>query len=228
MCDTCMIWYHNKCEGLTGLQAKDFEQYKCQRCKEWENKVAKLIMPLLHNEDVSEDISIGLNPEAKQFESWESWRQSVLPNIRYRRLAFNLSDVLLLASAWTTQANELISRKTVINAELIKQQIVQAHFLPLNLSHQIRELNSFANSLAVYQKNNKSSYDFTVEIVMENGTILDKALAANNTTSARLYETIQNEKKQFSIYSLKAMQLKDCIDAIECITECATIFTSKD
>ena len=19
MCDTCMIWYHNKCEGLTGL-----------------------------------------------------------------------------------------------------------------------------------------------------------------------------------------------------------------
>jgi len=98
-----MIWYHNKCEGLTGLQAKDFEQYKCQRCKEWENKVAKLIVPLLCHEDVPEDITVGPNPDAKQFDSWEGWRQSVLPNARFRRLAFNLSDILILAAAWSEQ-----------------------------------------------------------------------------------------------------------------------------
>ena len=126
MCDTCMVWYHSKCEGLTALQAADFDHYKCQRCKEWEVKVNKLIIPLLRNEDPLEDVVVGTDPISKDFENWDTWRQSILPNNKFRRVAFNLSDALLMAAAWTEQVNQLISSKATVNAELLRQQFIQA------------------------------------------------------------------------------------------------------
>lgn len=50
-----------------------------------------------------EDATIGPDPISKQFCNWDSWKQSVLPNAKYRKLSMNLSEILLIAAMWQEQ-----------------------------------------------------------------------------------------------------------------------------
>lgn len=84
---------------------------------------------------------------------------------------------------------------------------MQAQYLPVNLQHYLRQLNDFVGKLDSYQSENESAYEASVELVMVDGKVNQKALDQNRETAERLKKVIDGERSEFYIYSFKARQL---------------------
>lgn len=82
----------------------------------------------------------------------------------------------MLAAAWSEQVRQLIAGTAVVNAELLKQQLVQAQYVPLNMSYQIRLLNNYIEPIAKHQEANPDDYLAEILTVMEDGKLNQSAL----------------------------------------------------
>ena len=84
-----------------------------------------------------------------------------------------------------------------MNAELIKQQLVQAQYIPLNMSYTVTKLNDFVGKLVIFQSNNSSLHEsHTIELVMNSDGIIDtEALSKNKETSLKVKTLIDNESE---------------------------------
>lgn len=61
-----------------------------------------------------------------------------MPNERYR---LKLLDSLIIGRMWSVQAKQLADTRYFTTGELLKQQLIRAHYIPLNLNTLICGIN---------------------------------------------------------------------------------------
>ena len=49
MCEYCLLWYHAKCEEVSGGILDELETYKCSYCNDWEGTRNKDFNQVLDN-----------------------------------------------------------------------------------------------------------------------------------------------------------------------------------
>ena len=59
-----------------------------------------------------------------------------------------MDDLLLIASVWQKQVQSILATESIISIDLIRQQIVMAQFIPLNLMDGVNKLNVLVDKIA--------------------------------------------------------------------------------
>ena len=143
LCDYCLKWYHAKCEEVVGSDNIEMSQsFKCANCTAWQEKFDNVFKSVLDTNS-SDEILVPTLSNSKQeepFSEWLCWKRTLFPKGPSHFLT--LDDIILIGALWQKQIESLESCDSVINLDLIRQQVVIAHFIPLNLSHGVAKLNN--------------------------------------------------------------------------------------
>ena len=61
-----------------------------------------------------------------------------------------LDDILLIGTIWQKQVESIISTDKIVNIDLIRQQIILAQYIPLNLNEGVDKLNGLIDKVAMH------------------------------------------------------------------------------
>lgn len=218
-CEHCLSWYHTKCEEVSKQECDLIDNFKCKNCESWSTKYMQVFKPALETGASSE---ILIPADEKELSSWFRWKRSIFPWRASQKLF--LDDILLISYIWQMQVDSILNSLLAVNIDLIRQQIIQAQFIPLNLSSGVSQLNALVSQVAARDKNfNTSEFTFQ-EVMNDDGTIDTERVEANRLTKERAIARVQAETETLKVLSYSMLELQeDVIDQFEVIEKCIKV-----
>ena len=96
MCEFCLMWYHAKCEQVSGSDIAGLENYKCTNCVDWSQKYDSIFKPALEKFE-SPEILVPADA-GDDFRERASWNRSILP--KRASYILTMEDHILIAAVW--------------------------------------------------------------------------------------------------------------------------------
>ena len=78
-----------------------------------------------------------------------NWRKSIFPDKPKQKIS--LDDLLLMAAIWQKQVQQISNTDLIVNIDLLRQQIVYAQYIPINLVDGVTKLNALVDKVATYK-----------------------------------------------------------------------------
>ena len=115
MCDYCLLWFHSKCEEVSGGILNEIDSYKCSYCTDWEYKIRTDFKPLL--ETGNSDI-LAIPESSENFSAIEHWQKPIFP-AKSSQTIF-LDHLIIIGAIWQKQANSILASDHIVNVDLIR------------------------------------------------------------------------------------------------------------
>lgn len=232
LCDYCLLWYHAKCEDVSVSMVDNIDSYKCHNCNNWLLKQERLFTPVLC-QATSEQLLLPNNSgEEQDLSGLACWQNSIFPDNPAQSI--NLDDVLLIGTIWQQQVDSILKSESILNIDLIRQQIVYAQYIPLNLMDGVDKLNALVDKVAQHAQQEAAESGVKMELKpvvdsdLPTGNIDQEAIESNKVVKERAEAFIEEETKKHRIYSYKAIELKNnIVDVYYVVEKCLQIVTDQ-